>query len=517
MKKISIYLDEKKIFILILVLAIFSSFFMLGKVPGGINQDEAYAGYEAYSMLHYGTDSHGYTNPVYLVTWGSGMSVLYSYLSIPFIALLGLNSLSVRLVEAIFSIVLVIFLYKLVKRINGETCALWAMFILTIVPWRILMSRWGIDCNLAPAFLVMAWYFMVRVVDDNRFIILAFVFYGLSLYCYATLWILVPIMLALQMIYLILNHKIKLNIYFVIAAILLGLLAIPLMIFLLVQYGYIGEIKTNFISIPLLPGFRGGETGFSNIVNNFKNLIEMLYRQSDNLLWNSDGKFGIYYNISLFFIVLGGGILIWRTFSSLKKRCFDLNVFHFINLLTIFVQGIMISDINVNKINSIHVLMVILIALAIEWFTMHVDIKKIKYGIALVYICLYVCFTKYYYTDYANSIAGCFQQNLENAITWLNENIDKDVILVGNVNYAKYLFLTKYPTDKFVKSVNYTNYPNPWLSVSGFEGVTFESEIDVNNIEYSKAYVCSVENENMFTNTGVTIKKFGDWMVAYYE
>lgn len=39
-----------------------------GSLPAGLNQDEAFAGYEAYSLLNYGTDSWGYTNPCYFVS-----------------------------------------------------------------------------------------------------------------------------------------------------------------------------------------------------------------------------------------------------------------------------------------------------------------------------------------------------------------------------------------------------------------------------------------------------------------
>lgn len=113
-------LSSNYIFWLILIIGSFASLFMFGKVPGGINQDEAYAGYEAYSLLHFGVDSHGYTNPVYLVLWGSGMDALYSYLSIPFVAILGLNKISIRLVQAIFSIIMLVFIYKLQKKVYGE-------------------------------------------------------------------------------------------------------------------------------------------------------------------------------------------------------------------------------------------------------------------------------------------------------------------------------------------------------------------------------------------------------------
>lgn len=62
-------------------------------------------------------DSHGYKNPVYFMSWGSGMNVLYSYLSIPFIAMFGLNNFSIRIVQVISSLLLLVFSYKFVKEL----------------------------------------------------------------------------------------------------------------------------------------------------------------------------------------------------------------------------------------------------------------------------------------------------------------------------------------------------------------------------------------------------------------
>ncbi|MBR5280514.1 MAG: hypothetical protein IKU26_06080, partial [Clostridia bacterium] len=69
-------------FLLILLLGIFLRVYQFGTLPIGLNQDEAFAGYEAFSLAHYGVDSAGYHNPVYFVSWGSGMNVLESYLAI---------------------------------------------------------------------------------------------------------------------------------------------------------------------------------------------------------------------------------------------------------------------------------------------------------------------------------------------------------------------------------------------------------------------------------------------------
>ena len=63
---------RKQYIIIIMALAIFSRVVLIDQCPGGIHADEAFSGYEAWSLLHYGVDSAGYTNPVYLTVWGGG-------------------------------------------------------------------------------------------------------------------------------------------------------------------------------------------------------------------------------------------------------------------------------------------------------------------------------------------------------------------------------------------------------------------------------------------------------------
>lgn len=60
------YVDKK--LLVIMLVTIFSRVMLLGLYPGGVHADEAFAGYEAFSMLRYGADSWGYHNPVYLET-----------------------------------------------------------------------------------------------------------------------------------------------------------------------------------------------------------------------------------------------------------------------------------------------------------------------------------------------------------------------------------------------------------------------------------------------------------------
>ena len=70
----------------------------LGSIPGGFNQDGAMGAVDALSLATYGTDRFGTHLPAHFQAWGYGqMSVLLSYLTVPFIKLWGLTELTARL------------------------------------------------------------------------------------------------------------------------------------------------------------------------------------------------------------------------------------------------------------------------------------------------------------------------------------------------------------------------------------------------------------------------------------
>ena len=243
-KKINL---EIILFTAIMIAGVFVRLWRFGDVPGGINQDEAFAGYEAYSILHYGKDSFGYSMPVYLTAWGSGMNALNTYLMVPFIAVFGLKSWVIRMPQVIVAILSLAVCYLLMKKLFDSRMGLISMFILAVVPWHIMLSRWGLESNLAPGFLLFGLYFFVKGMDKSCYFIISALMYGLSLYSYATIWPFVPLMLLLQVSYAIYIKKIKFNKSTIISVIVLGVMALPLLLFLLVNTGRINEIRTSFI------------------------------------------------------------------------------------------------------------------------------------------------------------------------------------------------------------------------------------------------------------------------------
>ena len=124
---------RRALFWLILACGIFARVYRFGTMPAGINQDEAFAGYEAWSLLRYGIDTAGYHNPVYLTAWGSGMNALETYLMMPFLAVFGLKVWVIRLPQLIVSCLSIWVVYLLVRRTVNERAGLFAMFMLCLL------------------------------------------------------------------------------------------------------------------------------------------------------------------------------------------------------------------------------------------------------------------------------------------------------------------------------------------------------------------------------------------------
>lgn len=116
-------IDNKfKIIIMLgLILGFCTRVLFISDFPNALNVDELSSGYDAFSISNYGIDRNGNFLPIYLEAWGSGQSAAYAYLTIPFIKILGLNALAIRLPMAIIGCISLIVMYKILNRITNKT------------------------------------------------------------------------------------------------------------------------------------------------------------------------------------------------------------------------------------------------------------------------------------------------------------------------------------------------------------------------------------------------------------
>ena len=485
----------------ILALGIAIRLWRFGSVPEGINQDEAFAGYEAFCLLRDGMDTAGYRFPVYLTAWGSGMNALETYLMLPFVALFGLRTWVIRLPQLLTGLLSLPALYGVVRRVRDEKQALVTMLLLAVCPWHVLLSRWGLESNLAPGFLLFGLYFFLRGLENPRFYPLAGLFYGLSLYAYATLWPFVPLLLGLSLLYAALRGKLRLDRHLLLGGLLLMLLAAPLLLFLAVNFGWIAEIRTPFFSVPKLLYMRSGELSFSHIPENLKNLFTILWTQSDGLPWNTAGAFGLLYPLSAPFVLLG---LLSLAEKRLRQRGYDGAAFLCFQLLAGLLLGATVS-VNVNRVNLIFPPLLFLAGEGICWFCGRFRVRLLPLVLAAYLVC-FGFFAQYYFTDYRQGLRASFAWGLEEALDAAAAQ-DGPVYLSGDVYYPDVLFYTQTEPEVFRESVRYYNYPAAYLRAESFGRFRFGLEAE---IEEDAVYILSPWTDgNAFAAVGFTAERYG--------
>lgn len=192
---------------IILLLAVSLRFIFIDTTPS-LNPDEAALGYNAYSLLQTGKDEHGASFPLHFKSFGDYKPGGYVYLAMPFVKILGLTPLAVRLPNLIFSVLTIYFLYKLILllTLNLRLSTLTA-FVLAVNPWHIHFSRGAWESSTALFFIVLGiyWFYSFIILHKSYFLFLFPISFVASLYIYHSARIISPlIVLSL----LVLNYKI---------------------------------------------------------------------------------------------------------------------------------------------------------------------------------------------------------------------------------------------------------------------------------------------------------------------
>jgi 4-amino-4-deoxy-L-arabinose transferase-like glycosyltransferase len=111
MVMIGAWADKRRRWMLAGILAVAALLRLPGleTVPPPLNQDEASRGYDAWSILETGADRHGVRWPFFLESFGTGdfTAALTTYLTVPFVAVLGPTTLAMRLPDAILVVLTV--------------------------------------------------------------------------------------------------------------------------------------------------------------------------------------------------------------------------------------------------------------------------------------------------------------------------------------------------------------------------------------------------------------------------
>ena len=416
------------ILIIIMLIGIVTRIIGLGKIPIGINVDEAGTMYDAYTIANYGTDRFGNTYPVYMINYGGGQSALYTYLSALLIKICGFSLTVIRLPALIFSILYMIFGFLLTKDFKNKKLAILVEFLIVICPWHFMQSRWALDCNLLSSMLLMSIYMLTRAVKlkSKKRHFLAGIFFGITLYTYALSYIIILILLLILLVYMLYAKKIKI-LDIIVFGIPLGLLAIPLILSIFVNYGIIEEIKLPFMSILKMWVFRSGEVNLNNILHNIVILFKSMFAFDYND-YNSFPIFGTLYYISIPFALFGFIDSVKNIKKDIKEKNLSLDIIMLANFLSVCVCNILVES-GINRINAIYISLIYYTAIGIMYVSENRD-KIFKFIIA-IYIIFYIAFLAYYFGVYGKENTNLsFNNDAVEVVKYIegNEKFDGKII-----------------------------------------------------------------------------------------
>ena len=192
--------------IAIVIVAIILRFWQLGNVPPSPDWDEASLGYNAYSIMVSGRDEYGKFLPVILRSFDDYKPGLYAYLIIPFIKLIDLNIIAVRIPSAIFGVLAVIGTYFLVKELfpNAKKYSVSEItaLLLAISPWHLQFSRIAFEAQVGLSLNIFSILFFIKGLKRGIYLVPSLIFAAASIYMYQSEKVYHPILfLALLIIY----------------------------------------------------------------------------------------------------------------------------------------------------------------------------------------------------------------------------------------------------------------------------------------------------------------------------
>ncbi len=168
----------------------------LNASPPGFNADEAALGYNAYSLLKTGKDEWGQTLPLVFRSFDDYKPGLYVYLDVPFVAIMGLNELAVRMPSILLGTLSILIIYLLSKRIfKNDVIALSTAFLLSVSPWSSHYSRGAWETNVATFFILLGVYTFLKSQERFKYYYVSATAFILSMYTYQSTRLVVPLLI----------------------------------------------------------------------------------------------------------------------------------------------------------------------------------------------------------------------------------------------------------------------------------------------------------------------------------
>lgn len=188
---------KKILLLLIIILGASLRFSKLTTVPPSLSHDETAIAYNAYSILKTGNDEYDKPFPLLFRSFDDYKLPGMVYATVPSVALFGKSEMGARSPSAFLGTLTILMVYLTILELtrghrSGISFALASAFFLAISPWHINFSRQLFESNGALFVLSTGVYFLLRSNRNMRFLPLAALIFGLSLYFYYSVRLVIP-------------------------------------------------------------------------------------------------------------------------------------------------------------------------------------------------------------------------------------------------------------------------------------------------------------------------------------
>lgn len=494
---------------LIIFLGVLLRSVSLSSFPAGIFPDEAISGYDSWCLANYGVDQHLSSYPVYLLSWGSGQSALYAYLGIPFIKLFGLSLGVYRLPMALISCISIITFYYAFRQYSKNYLLIFIVVLVFFLnPWHIMKSRWALDCNLTPDFILLGVSFIIlgyhSLTDKKRsaYYAVGSIFMVLAAYGYGVSWFMLPFFILFLGIYLYRKKKIKVS-QIAICIITMAILAFPLILFAVNLVSGGEEYQIGALTITQLKESRHAETTLligGNVSLFAWEAFRLMILGDDKLVWNGFRYIGQFYNL------LGLPFFIIAFIRLIKGRNFNLFDSLFALWLLASVPVILMVGPNANHWNVLWFPIIYFVARGLVFC-----IEKVKWAqvasVSVICVLTVIFIIKYIsFFNEKNPVNNWFAKGIEQYIQFVeHKNFDR-VYFSDNVIHVIPLFyapVSPYDFDKTKEvkdmdmsiehmkrySNNYFYLPDEIIPASKTAYIVRNNELEKYTIEYNQFHI----------------------------
>lgn len=390
--------------------------FKLTDVPPGINGDEAAIGYSAALISKTGYDKNGRFLPLFTtVGWPDWKQPVTVYSTALIFKLFGISYFNLKAVSVLFVLISGMIIFFLAKEIFDQRMAIASLFIFATIPIITIQSHLAME-NIAPVPFVALWLWMIvkySKAKKSKYLFLAGVALGISLYSYLGLRLIMPILAFLTVGYLYyLNRKSSLRpvLIFIVAL-------IPFLSLLLV-------VRDQYPAAVFALNKPQNITSYQDFLLPFVSSFDLsfLFMKGDSTPYHSTGRQGMFLLATLPLFLLG-------LFKLAKDRkplfIFILLVFFFSPILYGLPGSIYRSSRLLALIPSFIIIVILGFKSLLELKRRIIKLSSIIVFTALIFL-NYADFIVDYWFDYSNRVNQNFEKPLHNVFDYASKLSKKE-------------------------------------------------------------------------------------------